>query len=116
MGAYTEAQGENSFTNGLCTVALGKNQSVLGQYNIKKGDDILLAVGNGTSDSNRSNAFEVHSDGRVSVGADPKEDMDVVNLKTLMDIVGNINEILITVTDGSAREVLTTVVDGEIEE
>ena len=43
--------------------------------------DTLLAVGNGTSDENRSNALEVHKDGRATLGAAPVNDMDAVNKK-----------------------------------
>lgn len=39
--------------------------------------DSAFVVGNGTDASTRSNAFEVHTDGRATVGAGPTANMDV---------------------------------------
>ena len=51
--------------------------------------DTLLAIGNGTSDENRSNALEVHKDGRTTLGAAPISDMDAVNKKYVDGLSNN---------------------------
>lgn len=40
--------------------------------------DTAFAIGDGTDASTRSNAFEVHTDGRATLGADPTANMDAV--------------------------------------
>ena len=54
-----------------------QNQIVLGNYNEDK-VGLLLSVGNGTSDADRNNAFEVLVDGRAKVQSAPTEANDVV--------------------------------------
>ena len=78
-GAMTKASGEDSHAEGFNTTASGfashaegRNnvagyncQHVSGKYNDNKATT-LFEVGNGESTSNRSNAFEVYSDGSLS--------------------------------------------------
>lgn len=45
----------------------------------------LFAVGKGTAANARSNAFEVHTDGRATLGADPTANMDAVTKKYVDD-------------------------------
>ena len=54
-GRNTQAIGKFSHTEGLITVALGDYQHVQGQYNITSSAQSAFIVGNGTSNSNRSN-------------------------------------------------------------
>jgi len=54
-GRYTTASGNWSHTEGLNTVALGDYQHVQGQYNISSSAQSAFIIGNGTSNSNRSN-------------------------------------------------------------
>ncbi len=70
-GRYSHAEGyktrttmDNTHASGESTIASAKNQFVVGQYN-KENPDALFIVGNGTSEENRSNAFEVLKDGRI---------------------------------------------------
>lgn len=61
MGRGTQANGSFSTASGFMTVANGSYQSARGVWNIEDmaGSSSLYAdiVGNGTSDSNRSNAY-----------------------------------------------------------
>jgi len=56
---YSHAEGSGSITlgvashaGGLCTIASGSNQTVLGQYNLRDNTTSLFVVGNGTGDAN----------------------------------------------------------------
>lgn len=71
-GALTYAIGDYSHTAGNNTVASGSFQSVVGQYNISSSAESAFIVGNGTSDSDRSNLMfasgsKVQIDGLVSI-------------------------------------------------
>ena len=73
-GWASNAQGDNTEASGACSYAGGKGtkatkeaQTSLGMYN-EEDADALLIVGNGTSVSNRSNAFSVQRDGSIKVG------------------------------------------------
>lgn len=86
-GESTHAIGHASHTGGLGTVANEDYQNVVGKYNENK-QDTLFEVGNGTGpDELRSNAFEVHEDGRITVGASATQDMDAVTLKQMSEIL-----------------------------
>ena len=109
-GSNTRAFGTGSFTQGHITTASGmfamaagdqtwafydgsaafgqhtktgrKYQFVTGICNVGK-EDTLFEIGNGSSDLNRSNAFEVLKDGRAKVYKAPVEENDVVRLEEL---------------------------------
>lgn len=74
-GSQTWAQGAYSHAQGVGTNANRKSQTAIGEYNkIESGSqttrgDYVLVVGNGTSGSNRSNAFALKWDGTL-VSAD----------------------------------------------
>ena len=70
-GYNTTASGSVSHAEGTSTVAGYANQHVSGKFNNNK-NSTLLEVGNGTSTSNKSNAFEVHEDGYISTGEQAK--------------------------------------------
>jgi hypothetical protein len=59
-----EAREENSVALGEGTTASARGQFVAGRYN-KENPNALFQVGNGTSDTARSNAFEVLKDGTL---------------------------------------------------
>lgn len=65
-GYKTKAYGQGSNANGVGTKAISKGQTALGTFN-KPNPDALVSVGNGTSDNDRHNAFEVLRDGRFRV-------------------------------------------------
>ena len=93
---YAHAEGFYSIASGICSHAEGNHtiasaynaQHVQGSYNIedRKGKYIHI-VGNGTSDTNRSNAHTLDSygnawyQGTVSVDTDPIDDMDLATKK-----------------------------------
>ena len=64
-GNGTEAQGWYSHASGDHTIAYDDHQTAIGKYN-KDETDLLFAIGNGTSDNNRSNALTVDWDGVVT--------------------------------------------------
>ena len=64
-GYETTASGHYSHAGGIHTVAGYERQTVIGEYNSNK-STTLFEVGNGTSSSAKSNAFEVYSDGKFS--------------------------------------------------
>lgn len=62
---------------------------IIGRCNVDKPDRYII-VGNGTSDADRSNAFEVLKDGRAKVQTAPKDNDDVVRLKELNAVGGKL--------------------------
>lgn len=73
-GQYSHAEGNNTIASGkyahaggVATIAGGEAQTVIGKYNVAN-TNTLFVVGNGTSNSNRSNAFEVYTDGSIAIG------------------------------------------------
>lgn len=95
-GVYTEAYYTGSHAEGNHTKTYTEYQHVAGTYNYYK-KDALYIVGNGTSDNDRKNAFEVLKDGRAKVQSAPTENDDVVrkieldSVKTIANnaVVGN---------------------------
>ena len=71
-GYYTEASGQSSHAGGVNTKATQYVQTAIGKYNSPQ-TNTLFEVGNGSSDSARSNAFEVYSNGDVNVNGDIKK-------------------------------------------
>ena len=65
-GQNTLASGENSHAGGLGTIASAENQTAIGMYN-KENPNALFIVGNGTSNTDRHNAFEVYKDGSIAI-------------------------------------------------
>ena len=57
-GSESVATGDNSFTHGDTVKANNNNEIAFGAFNASNADT-LFSVGNGTSDTDRSNAFEV---------------------------------------------------------
>lgn len=66
FGSRNVVSGNAAFAAGQWLQAIKEGQSVFGRYN-SPGDEALFLVGNGTSDTDRKNAFEVHGD-RIVVG------------------------------------------------
>lgn len=61
-GSLTQATGYYSHAEGLGTIAAGKNQTVMGKYNVKDTTSLLI-VGRGAKDSDRKNAFFIDANG-----------------------------------------------------
>ena len=64
-GWYTTAGGVDSHAQNRNTIANYRSQTAMGKFNNNKSSN-ALEIGNGTSDSNRSNALEVTWDGDVT--------------------------------------------------
>ena len=61
------ASGEYSHSSGLGTIADQEAMTSIGKYNTSDNTDALFAVGNGTTTSNRSDAFVVKNDGSAVI-------------------------------------------------
>lgn len=97
-GAHSLASGTRSFANGSYTIAAGTAQTALGKYNVSDTTSLLI-VGNGTSDTARSNAFTIDTAGNgwfagnVIANGVPTEDNHVITKKYLED---NIAQLILT--------------------
>ena len=70
-GERTQARGANAHAQNLYTKASSDSQTALGKYNVEDSSDTYaLIVGNGTSDSNRSNALAVRWNGSIECASD----------------------------------------------
>jgi hypothetical protein len=67
-GIYSRAMGNNSSAHGLNNKATAEASFVVGRFNDTIAGATLFEVGNGTSNTARSNAFTVQSSGNVGVG------------------------------------------------
>lgn len=77
--------GENSVQQKGTTAGFA-NQMTVGKNNANK-ENTLFEVGNGESEEECSNAFEVLRDGRAKVQGEPTEETDVVRLKDISNYV-----------------------------
>lgn len=84
-GNGTTARGSYSHAQNYATTAGQENQTAMGKYNNNK-TNTLLEVGNGTSYTACSNAFEVYSDGHAEVQTQGTTDNSVV-IKSHLDNV-----------------------------
>ena len=86
-GDGTTASGQYSHAEGEGTIASAKCQHVQGAYNIEDTEGkYAFIVGNGTSDTNRSNAFTVDKEGISWSKKDVKAgDVSLVGLKNDLD-------------------------------
>lgn len=70
-GNNTVASGDRAHAGGWGTVAAANNQTAIGKFNIvddpTDGTSLAFIVGNGTSDSNRSNALELDWNGNLTL-------------------------------------------------
>lgn len=76
-GHYTLASHENSHTEGFHTMTSAEYQHVEGKYNADN-PNALHIIGNGTSGTDRKNAFVSLFDGRAKVQSAPVDNDDVV--------------------------------------
>ncbi len=85
-GYRTRALGWLSAAFGYFTRALQRSQFVVGEYNSPK-SNTLFEVGNGKSDIDRKNAFEVYKDGHAEVQIQGTTDNSVVMMQTLNNLI-----------------------------
>ena len=116
-GRGTKAIAEASHAEGEGTIANGRYQHVGGKYNIADSGTeahvwngtYVEIIGNGTSDSNRSNARTLDWNGnevlagKLTVGAVPTADMDVATKKYVDDSIADAQSIAeVTITTAGA--------------
>ena len=99
-GNFTTASGESSHAGGHYTIAQRKSQTVIGKYNIAdttgadgtvRGDYALI-IGNGTSDTARSNALTVDWKGNTEQqGRASMKDMTTGSSGEVEDFVNSLN-------------------------
>lgn len=68
MGFETVASGMGSVSLGIGTISSGDYSTVVGKYN-NKNNNTIFTVGNGTTDTMRSDAFRVYFDGKIEGNA-----------------------------------------------
>lgn len=66
-GFYTIAEGVYSYAGGEETIAKGEAQTAIGKYNVTNASSAFI-IGNGTSDTSRSNALTVDFNGNLNAG------------------------------------------------
>jgi hypothetical protein len=78
-GQSTTASGDNSFSGGLATIASGNYSATFGTYNVDN-TNAAFTVGNGTNNSNRSDALTVLKNGNVGINnSNPDEELVIGN-------------------------------------
>ena len=80
-GYQTTASGEASFTAGYETIADQNSQTSIGKYNKSSNTNALLSVGNGTADNSRRDAFNVFSNGTMTLNNDYNVYYGPVNIR-----------------------------------
>ena len=88
-GVETQANGLHSFAGGNNSIAGYANQFIVGKFNSNK-PDTYFEVGNGADDSNRSNAFEVYTDGHAEISAMGSTEKSVTTKKYVDDKIAAI--------------------------
>lgn len=97
-GYHANAETNGSIAIGRWTKAAGDYQTVLGRANEPVSNfNAVLVVGTGMQDDERSNGMIVWKDGRVEIGADPTNAMDVVTKQYLDSKLGDINTTLLNI-------------------
>ena len=92
-GKYTKATGTNSTARGLYTIAAGAQQVVHGKYNVSDTTSLMI-VGNGTSDTARSNAYTLDANGNAEFAGDItaygcSSNESPISLKNINTLFGN---------------------------
>lgn len=82
-GYETRADGNYSHAQNKGTVAEYNSNTAIGKYN-EKGKDLALAVGNGSSDTARSNALELDWQGNLNIAG--KINSEAVEIATLTNL------------------------------
>lgn len=97
-GMSTQAIDMYSHTEGYYTKSSRESQHVEGKYNTDN-PNALHIVGNGTSETDRKNAFEVLQDGRAKVQSAPIASDDVVRKLELDYLSNKINTVYRVIRD-----------------
>lgn len=89
LGLYNVADVWRAFALGTGLKAKYTDQVVVGGFNVINGNAAFI-VGNGTSDTARSNAFVVNKDGSAEVGKQGTKDLSVATIKDLNEKVSSV--------------------------
>lgn len=105
-GDTTTASGRYSHTEGFHTIASSVYQHVQGRYNINDSTNTYAhIVGNGRSESTRSNAYTLDWNGngwykgKLSQDGTPTENRDLTTKEYVDNAIGNIDASNMTITD-----------------
>ena len=106
-GYQTWAYAPYSHAGGIGTLTSSNAETAIGKYNAEV-DNGLFVVGNGTSDTGRSNAFAVDSSGNIVVNGSPRVLVELSEeqktIQSTLDVIGRRNILLGSpVVIGSAR-------------
>lgn len=97
LGVNNVADVWRAFALGTGLKAKYMDQVVVGGFNVINGNAAFI-VGNGTSDTARSNAFVVNKDGSAEVGKQGTKDLSVATIKPIRDFAQSVS----TATDLNA--------------
>jgi hypothetical protein len=89
LGVNNVADVWRAFALGTGLKAKYMDQVVVGGFNVINGNAAFI-VGNGTSDTSRSNAFVVNKDGSAEVGRQGTKDLSVATIKDLNEKVSSV--------------------------
>ena len=116
VGRSTLASASNAFASGFGVVADQENGAVFGQFNASGQENLLLVVGNGSDNANRSDAFTVSNQGDATIhgNASILGDLNVNGIEVaavLTELLGAVDSLQSTITQLQAQiEILN---DGE---
>lgn len=85
-GNVDEGEANATFGTGNKLTSQHMHAAVFGKYN-NPDEKFLFAVGGGTSDTDRKNAFAVNEDGSISLGKTKITESQLIELLALLDIV-----------------------------
>jgi hypothetical protein len=107
-GAFTNAIGVFSHAEGSYTIASSNNQHVQGKYNIEDSNSkYAFIIGNGTSNSARSNAFAVDWNGKIYTdNSETGVDVSVHN-SALIDLIDSGQKNLVDAQNPSGQQHVT---------
>lgn len=92
-GGETVASGRMSHAGGYKTIASAEAQTAIGKFNAEDANALLI-VGNGTSDTNRKNAFVVKNNGSAEIQTVSTSPNSVVNKEYVDSAIGDIETVL----------------------
>ena len=103
-GESTEALAVASHAEGYHTIARKGYQHAEGTYNAHN-DNALHMVGNGTSEDNRKNAFEVMKDGSANVQTQGRTNNSVVIIGELFNLIYPVGSIYMSVNSQNPSKI-----------
>lgn len=91
-GYNNEASGQYSQAFGFGTKTLNENEVSFGRFN-NTTEDTIFSVGNGESDSSRSNIFEITKNGDIYISGRFKLQDLISNIEDIKDIVDDVESV-----------------------